>query len=132
MNDSVFSKTMENVRNRINFRLIATEDEALRVKILKRFTIFNEKLFRLHIQRTEIELNKPIYLGQSILDDSKALMANFHYDRKNINLLFTVTDSFCYHIKETDIFEIMENNMNEFDLSDYPKDHEIYNPENKK
>ena len=130
---------MENVRNRINFRLITTEDEALRVKNLKRFTIFNEKLVGLHIQKTEIELNKPIYLGQNILDDSKALMANFHYnfmlkhvDRQNINLMFTDTDSFCYHIKETDIFEIMKNNMDEFDLSDYPKDHELYNTKNKK
>ena len=92
------------MRNRINFRLITTEDEALRVKNLKRFTIFNEKLVGLHIQKTEIELNKPIYLGQNILDDSKTLMVNFHYnfmlkhvDRKNINLLFTDTDSFCYH-----------------------------------
>ena len=139
MNNSVFGKTMENVRNRINFRLITTEDEAMRVKNLKRFTIFNKDLVGLHIQKTEIELNKPIYLGQNILDDSKALMANFHYnfmlkhvDRKNINLLFTDTDSFCYHIKETDIFEIMKNNMDEFDLSDYPKDHELYNPKNKK
>ena len=139
MNNSVFGKTMENVRNRINFRLITTEDEAMRVKNLKRFTIFNKDLVGLHIQRTEIELNKPIYLGQNILDDSKTLMANFHYNfmlqhvnRKNINLLFTDTDSFCYHIKETDIFEIMKNNMDEFDLSDYPKDHELYNPKNKK
>ena len=51
LNNSVFGKTMENVRNRINFRLITTEDEALRVKNLKRFTIFNEKLVGLHIQK---------------------------------------------------------------------------------
>jgi hypothetical protein len=46
--------------------------------------------------------------------------------------MLTDTDSFCYHIKETDIFEIIKNNMDEFDLSDYPKDHELYNPKNKK
>ena len=70
MNNSVFGKTMENVRNRINFRLISTESEALRVKNLKRFTIFNNNLVGLHIQKTEVKLNKPIYLGQNILDDA--------------------------------------------------------------
>ena len=115
MNNSVFGKTMENTRHRINFRLITTEKEALEAgRNLKRFTIFNKDLVGLHIQRTEIELNKPIYLGQNILADSKDLKAKFYYyfmlkhvDRKNINF-FTDTDSFCYHIKETDIFEIMK------------------------
>ena len=55
-----------------------------------------------------------------------------HVDRKNINLLMTDTDSFIYHIKKTDIFEIIKNNMDEFDLSNYPKDHELYNPKNNK
>ena len=55
-----------------------------------------------------------------------------HVDRKNINLLFTDTDSFCYRIKKTDIFEIMKNNMDEFYLSDYPKDHILYNHKNNK
>ena len=80
MNNSVFGKTMENVRNRINFRLITTEEEAMRVKNLKRFTIFNKDLVGLHIQKTEVKLNKPIYLGQNILDDAKTLMSNFHYN----------------------------------------------------
>jgi hypothetical protein len=49
-NNAIFGKSMENVRNRINFRLISTEDEAMRVKNLKRFTIFNENLVGVHIQ----------------------------------------------------------------------------------
>ena len=44
----------------------------------------------------------------------------------------TDTDSFVYHIKETGIFDIIKNSMDEFDLSDYPKQHELYNPKNKK
>jgi hypothetical protein len=80
LNNSVFGKTMENVRNRIKFRLMTTENEALGVKNLKRFTIFYKDLVGLHIQITKIELNKPIYLGQNILDDYKALMANIHYN----------------------------------------------------
>ena len=80
MNNSVFGKTMENVRYRINFRLITTEEEAMRVKNLKRFTIFNKDLVGLHIQKTEVKLNKSIYLGQCILDDAKLLMSDFHYN----------------------------------------------------
>ena len=53
-------------------------------------------------------------------------------ERQNIDLLFTDTDSLCYHIRKTDIFEIIKNNKDLFDLSDYPKEHELYDPTNKK
>ena len=139
MNNSVFTKTMENVKNRLNFRLITTEEEAWRVKNLNRFTIFDEHLVGVHIQKQSIQLNKPVYLGTSILDDSKALMYDFHYnfmlkkiERENIDLLFTDTDSLCYHIRKQDIFEIMKENKEYFDLSDYPKEHELYDETDKK
>lgn len=139
MNNSVYGKTMENVRNRINFRLITTEEEALRVKNLKRFNIFNKNLVGLHIIKTKVKLDKPIYLGQNILDDSKVLMSDFHYnfmlkkiERKNIDLLFTDTDSLCYHIRNQDIFKIMKDNKELFDLSNYPKNHELYDGTNNK
>lgn len=140
MNNSVYGKTMENVRNRINFKLLTTEDQAMRVgKNLKRFNIFNENLVGVHTFKTQITLDKPIYLGQNILDDSKVLMYNFHYNfmkknikEKNIDLLFTDTDSLCYHIKNEDVFEIIKNNKDNFDLSNYPKDHELYDKTNNK
>jgi hypothetical protein len=53
-------------------------------------------------------------------------------ERKNIDLLFTDTDSLCYHIKNEDIFEIMKNNKDYFDLSNYSKDHELYDGTNNK
>jgi len=139
MNNSVFGKTMESVRNRINFRLVDNEDSAWRVKNLNRFTIFDENLIGVHIQKMKIKLNKPVYLGQTILDDSKALMYNFHYNfilkkvkRENIDLLFTDTDSLCYHIRKEDIFQIIKDNKDEFDLSNYPKDDPLYDATNKK
>ena len=139
MNNSVYGKTMENVRNRINFRLISTEEEALRVKNLKRFNIFNDNLVGLHIVKKEIKLDKPIYLGQNILDESKILMSAFHFnfmlkhiERENIDLLFTDTDSLCYHIRKQDIFKIIGDNNEYFDLSNYPKNHELYNGTNNK
>ena len=66
-------------------------------------------------------------------------MYDFHYNfilkkfkRKNIDLLFTDTDSLCYHIKKEDPFEIIKNNKDLFDLSEYSKDNELYDPTNKK
>jgi hypothetical protein len=139
MNNSVYGKTMENVRNRINFRLISTEEEALRVKNMKSSTIFNDNLVGVHIQKTEVKLCKPIYLGQTILDDSKHLMYDFHYNfmlnnikRENIDLLFTDTDSLCYHVRNEDVFELMKNNKDKFDLSNYPKNHDMYDSTNNK
>lgn len=139
MNNSVFGKTMENVRSRINFRLVNNENAAWRVKNLNRFTIFDDNLVGVHIQKKKIVLNKPIYLGPAVLDDSKLLMYDFHYnfmlkkvERKNIDLLFTDTDSLCYNIKKIDIFQVMKENKEYFDLSEYPKDHELYDPTNKK
>jgi hypothetical protein len=139
MNNSIYGKTMENVRNRINFKLINTESQALRVKNLNRYTIFEDDLVGVHIQRQKIKLNKPCYLGQTVLDDSKLLMYDFHYnfmlkkiERQNIDLLFTDTDSLCYHIKKENVFDIIKDNMDYFDLSNYPKDHELYNGKNSK
>jgi hypothetical protein len=139
MNNSVYGKTMENVRNRINFRLISNEAQALRVKNMKRFVPFDETLVGVHIQKTKVLLNKPIYLGQNILDDSKVLMSDFHYnfmykhiDIKNIDLLFTDTDSLCYHIRNFDVFELMKKEKSFFDLSNYDKNHELYDKTNNK
>ena len=139
LNNSVYGKTMENVRNRIDFRLIRTEEEAIRTKNMKRWTAFDNNLMGLHIQKQKVILNKPIYLGQNILDDSKVLMADFHYnfmkqkiEHENLKLLFTDTDSLCYHIKKQDIFEIIKQNKDVFDLSNYPKEHELFDKKNSK
>ena len=53
-------------------------------------------------------------------------------NHENIKLLFTDTDSLAYYIKKQDIFEIIKENKDEFDLSNYPKDHELYDPKNSK
>ena len=53
---------------------------------MKRFTAFDDSLIGVHIQKTKLILNKPIYLGQNILDDSKVLMADFHYNFMYTNI----------------------------------------------
>ena len=112
MNNSVYGKTMENVRNRINFKLVSSVEKAQGTRnTLIRWTRFNDDLVGMHLCKQQVKLNKPIFIGQNVLDQSKYLMYDFHYntmlknfDRENIDLLFTDTDSLCYNIKKQDPF----------------------------
>ena len=140
MNNSVYGKTMENVRNRINFRLISSEEQALNIlNQKKKFTIFNENCVGVHLLKREVKLNKAIWVGQTVLDQSKILMYEFHYKfmlpkigKENLDLLFTDTDSLCYHIKNRNPYCVIASNKKFFDLSDYPEEHPLYDETNKK
>ena len=139
MNNSVYGKTMENIRHRIDFQLINDEKKLDKIKNIKRFTIFSENLVGIHLNKTKIKLNKPIYLGQNILDDSKITMFSFHYNfmlkkinKENLKLMMTDTDSLLYYIKKIDIYKIMHENRELFDLSNYPKNNKLYDDSNNK
>ncbi|XP_022795526.1 uncharacterized protein LOC111334103 [Stylophora pistillata] len=83
MNNAVFGKTMENIRKRVDVRLVTREEKAKKLanKVnFKHCTIFSEDLSAIHMGKTQILFNKPLYLGMSILDLSKTLMYNFHYN----------------------------------------------------
>ena len=83
MNNSVLGKTRENVRNRVNNRLVTSRHIANKLAIKPNFdknTIFCENLITVYMKKTQLKLDKPIYLGGSILDISKTLMYDFHYD----------------------------------------------------
>ena len=140
MNNSVFGKTMENVRKRINVKLAVNERQMKR-QVAKpefhRFKIFNEHLIGVHLKQCNLVLNKPIYVGMAILDLSKTLMYRFHYDYMrpkydHVDLLFTDTDSLCYHIETQDIYDDMKADAFHFDTSDYPADHPLHSTANKK
>ena len=140
MNNSVYGKTLENVRNRINFKLLPTVAKALALRNdYKKFTKFTDNLVGIHLCKREVTLNKPIFIGSVVLDESKLLMYNFHYNfmlkkfkRENIDLLFTDTDSLCYHIKNEDPYMVMYENKEYFDLANYPKDHFLFDKTNNK
>ena len=99
--------------------------------------IFTEDLIAIHMKKIKLCLNRPIYCGFTILDNSKMLMYDFHYNYikkkyNDVKLLFTDTDSLCYEIKTDDIYEDMYNDKHLFDFSDFPKDSQFHNTENKK
>jgi hypothetical protein len=133
MNNSVFGKTMENIRNRVDVRLVTREDNLLKLTKKPNFkgvNIFTENLIAVHMNRTTVHLNKPIYLGMTILDLSKTLMYDFHYNyiRKkygdSAQLLFTDTDSLCYEIKTEDLYKDISDDVHtHFDTSNFDKDH---------
>ena len=133
MNNSVFGKTMENIRNRVNVKLVNTEEKLKKLIAKPNFRsrkIFNENLVSVHMKQTSLTMNKPVYLGMCILDLSKIIMFDFHYNYikpkygNNAKLLFTDTDSLMYEI-QTEYFykDIIKDVNNRFDTSDYPENH---------
>ena len=133
MNNSVFGKTIENIRKRQNIELVDNRKKAAKLRSRPNFdraTIFDSNLIAVHMKKTEVYFNKPVYVGQAILDLSKTLMFNFHYNyirEKYGNkavLLFTDTDSLMYEIKTDDFYkDIMGDILEKFDTSDYPPNH---------
>jgi hypothetical protein len=140
MNNSVFGKTMENVRLRIDLKLVKNFEQAKRYIRKPNFdylTRFDENLCAVHMNKTNVYLNKPIYVGFSVLELSKLHMFKFYYETlkpkfKDVKLLYMDTDAFILHIKEGNIINKFKELANEFDFSDYPKDNSLYSTKNKK
>ena len=141
MNNSVFGKTMENLRKRSNIKLVSDPQEM--VKLASRPTylshkIFHENFVAVNIKSVKIRLDKPSYVGMCILDLSKTLMYDFHYNyikkkySDGAQLLFTDTDSLTYHIKTENAYRDFFVDREYFDNSDYPENSEFYFKENKK
>ena len=133
MNNAVFGKTMENIRNRVNIKLINTEEQLKKLVAKPNYEsrkIFNEKLVSVHMKKTSLTMNKPVYLGMCILDLSKTLMFDFHYKYikpkygNKAKLLFTDTDSFLYEIQTEDFYKDISGDVRDrFDTSNYPEGH---------
>ena len=133
MNNSVFGKTLENIRNRVDIRLISTNKVAQKLAAKSNYdccTIFDENLVAVHMKNTKLYFNKPVYLCMSILDLSKSLMYDFHYNYiktkygDKAKLLFTDTDSLVYEIKTKDFYiDINPDIEKRFDTGDYPTNH---------
>lgn len=136
-NNAVYGKTIENVRKYKDIRIVSTWDGQWGAKILiskpnfKSCTIFDENFVIVEQSRTKITFNKPIYVGMCILDISKVCLYEFHYDfmkktmGNNAKLLYTDTDSLIYEISNINIYDIIKNNVQRFDTSDYGENNQF-------
>jgi len=141
MNNSIFGKTLEAIENRVDIRIINNEKELLKLTSKDTYahtTVFDENMIAVHMKRASLKYDKPIYVGMSILDISKNLMYQFHYEHMKpkyndkLKLLFTDTDSLMYEIKTEDLYKDMKSDLELYDTSDYPKEHQLHSNKNKK
>ncbi|XP_075211196.1 uncharacterized protein LOC142318514 [Lycorma delicatula] len=143
MNNAVFGKCMENVRKRINLELVSSEKRLMKLIAKPTFKdriIYNENLCAVQCTKEKIKLDKPLYVGLSVLELSKTLMYNFHYNimkkkyRSKINLLYMDTDSFFYEIETHDFYQDLQDEsfIEYFDTSDFPVSHPLFSIKNKK
>ena len=130
--NAVYGKTMENVRNRINMKLV--NDRKKKANLVKKInfkhaTKFGEKIAAVHMRKTKVILDKPIFVGAGILDLSKIHMFKFFYDYvkekwEKVQVLYSDTDSLILEIETDDFFaDTAEDVEKWFDTSKYPKDH---------
>ena len=115
MNDSVFGKTMKNVRNHRDIKLVTSDKRRKRLVSEPNYHShknFSEHLMAIEMKKIRVKMAKPLYLGMSILDISKILMHKFWYDYINpkygdrANFCYTDTDSFVIYIKTEDFLKI--------------------------
>ena len=141
MNNSVFGKTMENIRKRVDVRLVTSKEKLSKLASKPTYVsskIFNENLVAVHKIKETLTLNRPAFVGMCILDLSKALMYDFHYNYikqkygNKAKLLFTDTDSLTYEIEAKDVYRDFWNDKDIFDNSDYPENSPYFNKTNKK
>ena len=129
MNNSVFGKTMENVRNHRDIKIVTTNKQRNKLVSEPNYhttKYISENLLIIEMKKTEVNMNKPIYLGLSILDISKILMYEFLYDyikRKygdRAKLCYTDTDSFVMYIETEDFYKDIANDVEKWlDTSNY-------------
>ena len=142
MNNAVFGKTMENVRKHEKYVFVTTKKELMfqsaKPTCAVNHDIYNDNLIGMYMEKGVVYLNKPIAVGMSILDLSKVLMYDFHYNtmkplfNDGLKLLLTDTDSLVYELTCEDLNAKLLSIIDNLDTADYPKDHILYSSKNNK
>jgi len=138
MNNSIFGKTLENKRKHLNVRLVTNAKKLEKLVQKPNFQtsfIINDNIVAVAMNKTVVKMDRPLYVGMCIMDISKTLMYDFHYNkmvsfygRNNIGIAYMDTDSYLYWIKCQELYEDLRTfpYTNEFDFSDYPQEHPNY------
>lgn len=138
MNNSIYGKSLENKRQHKNVKLVTNRKKLEKLVALPNFNtsiIINNTLTAVVLDKTMVKMDRPLYVGMCILDISKRLMYDFHYNkmvnfygRDKIGISYTDTDSFVYWIKTEDMYNDLRTfpYKDDFDFSDYPKEHATY------
>ena len=142
MNNAVFGKTMENVRKHRDIKLVTTNKKRSKLVSEPNYHTMNyisKDLSIIEMKKTKIKMNKPIYLGLSILDISKILIYEFWYDYmkpkycNDVKLCYMDTDSFVMNIKTEDFYKDIANDFEKrFDMSNYEVDRPLPTGKDKK
>ena len=142
MNNAVFGKTMENVRKHRDIKLVKTDKKRNKLVSEPNFhtmKLIDDNLAIIEMKKVKVKMNKPIYLGLSILDISKIIMYAFWHDfikskyANSAKLCYMDTDSFIINVKTEDFYkDISENVMERFDTSNYIYDRPLPINVNKK
>ena len=133
MNNLVFGKTMENIRKHRSIKLVTNREAYLKAVMKPNFksgTLFGTNLMGCEMEKIKVVMNKPVYLGQAILDLSKIVIYEFHYDymkRKydddKLTLCYMDMDSLIYSIETDDFYkDIADDVENRFNVSGYNPD----------
>ena len=134
MHNSVFGKAMENVKNYRDIKLVTTNEQRDTLVSEPNYHTtkhFSENLLAMEMKKTDVIMNKPVYLGMSMLDISKTLMYEFWYyyikpkygDREK--LCYTDTGSFVIYVKTEDFYKDIANDVESwFDTSNYNENDE--------
>ena len=120
---------MENMRKHRNSKLVTNRESYLKTVMKPNFksgVLFGENLMGCEMGKIKVVMKKPVYLGQAILDLSKIIMYEFHYDYmvpkygENLTLCYMDTDSLVYRIKTNDFYtDIADDVLTRFDTSGY-------------
>ena len=130
---------MENLRKRISVKLVTNQKDFLKYTSKPRYIshkIFGKNYAVIHQIKPVLILNKPIYVGFTVLELNKWLIQDFHYNliKKNFDaeLLFTEADSLAYDMKSENVYKEFSKWKNLFDFSNYPKESKFFDETNKK
>ena len=144
LNNAFYGKTMENVRNRLKIKFVKKDDYREIIKQQSKLTFTGihksyENCDSYTFKQKEVLMDKPIYLGFSVLEVSKILMYETYYDKlqpyvgqKKIQLLYKDTDSFVLSVNTKDIIKDLKNLEDIFDFSNLDEGHELFSNKNKK